>query len=260
MARNAIALEEERLSSVEALEDYDMVHERHRIFPEVFADRAHRRVIDLSAGVGVVAQRIVNGYPCELVCNDISPKCLRILKDMGLDTMSFDLDTAKGFPLKDESFDAVVSLATIEHLTDTERFLKEINRILRDGGYLYLSAPNYNGLLYLLRVIFTGRTFHDPLNPREKYEFFGHLRYFTYRTLAEFVSQFGFSLEAVYVALPRESTKYTRLRNRSRIMALVVRFLMGAMYRLASARWASEPVLCFRKSSEGPRRPRKVVL
>ena len=79
MARNAVDLEEERLKNINDIDEYDMVHERHRIFPEIFEDRNHRKIIDISAGVGIIGKRIKERYDCELLCNDISPKCLAIL-------------------------------------------------------------------------------------------------------------------------------------------------------------------------------------
>ena len=48
-------------------------------------------------------------------------------------------------PLKDETFDAVVSLETIEHLVDPGGFATELGRILRTNGRLLLSTPNAEG-------------------------------------------------------------------------------------------------------------------
>ncbi len=45
-----------------------------------------------------------------------------------------------------DSFDAVVMGGLIEHLYDPTSTLREIFRILRPGGWLYLDAPNEDGL------------------------------------------------------------------------------------------------------------------
>ena len=91
-------------------------------------------------------------------------------------------------------------------------------------------------------------------------EFYAHVRYFTYRTMVEFIGSFGFALEAVYLALPSESSRYKALRQKSRLGAGLFRNAMRVAYWM-SPRWASEPVLCFRKS-EGrvPAKVRKVIL
>ncbi|PKQ15528.1 MAG: hypothetical protein CVT67_08910 [Actinobacteria bacterium HGW-Actinobacteria-7] len=263
MREDAVSLEEQRLSGVEVIEDYPSFHERHRIFPAVFENREHKRILDVAAGVGCAAQRIHNGYPAELVCNDVAPTSLRVLGGMGLNTVSFNLDDAtEPFPLDSGSFDAVVALATIEHLIYTDHFVKEIHRVLPDNGHFYVSAPNYSGLTYLLPFMVSGRTFHDPLDPESRYEFYAHVRYFTYRTLLEYVGSFGFVPEAVYLGVPQESTKYRTLCEKSKMKAAAFRFAMTTVYSLGSPRWAAEPVLCFRKCSgqQGSGKPRKVVL
>jgi len=260
---NAVQLEEERLMNISKLDEYDMIHERHRIFPEIFENRNHKKILDLSAGVGVVGNRINKYYDAELLCNDISPKCLQILKSLKLNVTSFNIDNeSRPFELEEAEFDAIISLSTIEHLYNIDHFLKEVNRCLTPGGYFYLSAPNYNGIGYLLPLLLTGKTFHNPLTAKDRYEFFGHLRYFTYRSLLEYVTQFGFEAEAVYIGKPQEGTKYLKLKAKSKSKAFMVRQLMTALYHLFSPRWATEPVICFRKTNKNDSaiNPRKVIL
>lgn len=43
----------------------------------------------------------------------------------------------RSFPFKDCSFDIVISNQVIEHVCDTDNFVKEIYRVLVGGGYLY---------------------------------------------------------------------------------------------------------------------------
>ena len=45
-------------------------------------------------------------------------------------------------PLREAAFDVVVSLQTVEHLWDQQRFVGECARVLRPGGLLVLSTPN----------------------------------------------------------------------------------------------------------------------
>jgi SAM-dependent methyltransferase len=261
MRNDAVKLEEVRLTGIESMDDYASVHERHRIFPELFENRGHRKLFDTSAGVGIVGKRVKDLYHADILCNDISPTCLKTMERAGLRTISFDIDDAgQPFPLPDGSFDAVISLATIEHVINIDHFVQEIRRILVDDGYFYVSAPNYSGLLYLVPFLLSGKTFHDPMSEKSRYEFYAHVRYFTYRTLVEFVSSFGFALDAVYLAVPSESSRYKELEKRSRLAAGLFGIAMRFIYRI-SPRWASEPVLCFRKSDgKDAAKARKVIL
>jgi SAM-dependent methyltransferase len=263
MRADAQTLENSRLEGL-SLENYPWFHERHRIFPEIFRGRSHGRILDLAAGVGVVAKRIKDGYSGTIVANDISDEALKSLKANRIDALSFDLDSKEAsFPFADETYDAVISLATIEHIIHLDYHVQEIRRILKTGGYLYISAPNYSGFQFFFPYLLRGRSFHNPLgNDLEKYEFHAHVRYFTYKTLLDFISSFGFSPVEVYLPLPKDSSRYNRLKNRSAMAAFAFRMSVWLLYRLLSPRWAFHPVLCFVKSGkkDRPGKPRKVIL
>ncbi|MBD3347201.1 MAG: methyltransferase domain-containing protein [Chitinivibrionales bacterium] len=266
MRDDAQVLENRRLEGVEVQEQYRQIHERHRIFPAVFEKRNHKRILDISSGVGIVGKRIQEFCDdTEVVCNDISEAALETMRRAGLKTISFDLDTEETpFPPGDNEFDAVISLATIEHLIHCDHFMQELYRIISPGGHLYLSSPNYAGFLYLMPVLLTGHTFHNPLGPNTRYEFYAHVRYFTYNSLLSYVSSFGFVPEAAYVGVPRESTKFLQLKKSAPAKAFIFQNAMKAMCTTLSPRWASEPVICFQKvsRSEQQKKPKvkKIVL
>jgi ubiquinone/menaquinone biosynthesis C-methylase UbiE len=76
-------------------------------------------------------------------------------------------------PAGDASFDVAVSFETIEHLTEQERMLGELKRVLRPDGLLVISSPN--------KLVYSdGRSFQNPFHRRELYfhEFRDMLRSF----------------------------------------------------------------------------------
>jgi ubiquinone/menaquinone biosynthesis C-methylase UbiE len=263
MRTDNITLEEKRFECFDNLENYPSFHERHRIFPEIFENRNHKKILDIAAGMGVVGKRIKDFYHSEIICNDVTPSCLNVMNKNGLTTTSFDIDqNEKNFPFPDKHFDAIIALATIEHVINTDHFVTEINRMLTDDGYLYLSAPNYTGLMYLLPFLINGKTFHDPLKDESKYEFYAHVRYFTFNTLIEYISSFGFFPEKVYLGIPEESSRYKKLLSKSKLKAYLFKNFMKYLYITLSPRWASEPVICFKKTLNIPEKLnyKKVVL
>jgi SAM-dependent methyltransferase len=244
MRTDSRKLEAGRLSGL-TLENYPILHERHRIFPEIFENRGHRKILDISAGIGVVARRILEKYPCEMHCNEVDEICLNQLQNLNVRITRHDLDTGEPVSFEASSFDAVICLATIEHLIHIDAFVKELNRILKDDGRLYLSVPNYASLYWLIPLL-RGRTFHDPFGEQSRYEFYAHIRYFTYRSLIDYMRHFGFIPDTVYLPVPKGSSHFMRIRDHSRAKAFLIQASFRTLYML-SPRWHQEPVICFAK-------------
>jgi len=59
---------------------------------------------------------------------------------------------AHHLPYADASFDVIVSCETIEHLVDPLAAVREMARVCRTGGLLYLTTPNYANLLGLYEL------------------------------------------------------------------------------------------------------------
>ena len=69
--------------------------------------------------------------------------------------------------LRDTRFDLVISCETIEHVADARAAVREMARVLRPGGTLLLTAPNYLGLLGAYRIYreLTGRPWAEEGQP-----------------------------------------------------------------------------------------------
>lgn len=252
----ALKLESDRMQGL-SMESYPLLHERHRTFPEVFEDRKHRKIIDISSGIGVVAKRIIENYDCDMDCNEIEQNCLKELQKLKVNITSFDLDSGNPIPIKDNSYDAVICLATLEHLINSDFFIQELHRILKDEGRLYLSVPNYASLYWLIPIL-RGRTFHDPFDEKSRYEFYAHVRYFTYYTLLDYMKHFKFNVDSVYLPIPKGSNKFKEIRQKSKILAFFIQISFRTLYKI-SPRWHQEPVICFAKSNYKGK-IRKVIL
>jgi SAM-dependent methyltransferase len=76
----------------------------------------------------------------------------RLLREHGVEAVEWDLEKVP-YPLRSETFDAVIMTEVYEHLRDYPvRSLEECRRILRPGGRLYFTTPNCAYLVNRLRA------------------------------------------------------------------------------------------------------------
>lgn len=69
------------------------------------------------------------------------------IKDCKLE-FPFKKGNSNNIPFKDNSFDVVVALETLEHVSDLKQTFKEIKRVLKPKGIFLLSTPN-NSFLWI---------------------------------------------------------------------------------------------------------------
>lgn len=74
----------------------------------------------------------------------------------------FKLYEGKNFPFSNNFFDLIVSFDVIEHVENDNLFIKEIYRVLKTGGRVFLGTPNKNRLSILLKKLI-GRPVFYPL-------------------------------------------------------------------------------------------------
>ena len=60
------------------------------------------------------------------------------------DKMEFHLCDARSLPFPDNYFDVAVSMETIEHFTEQEKFLGELKRVVKRGGVIMISTPDHD--------------------------------------------------------------------------------------------------------------------
>lgn len=78
------------------------------------------------------------------VC-DIDPRAVELAASLhGSQLSGADLiEPAQPLPYRDSSFHAVVSMDVVEHVPEPLPWLREALRVLKPGGLLFLTTPNY---------------------------------------------------------------------------------------------------------------------
>jgi SAM-dependent methyltransferase len=136
--------------------------------------RDAKSILDIACGVGYGSRLLKDSLPAALVTGvDSSADAIEYANDRyALPGLTFRV--ADGMTFDDGPFDAVVSLETIEHLPDPQRFIQRVTtRLLRPSGIFIGSVPvtpSMDANPHHLHD-FTARSFRKLLTSRGLIEF-----------------------------------------------------------------------------------------
>lgn len=160
-------------------------------------------LLDVGCGKGDLTLSIAQAVKAQEVFGiDIVEQCVEEAKQKGIKAVHGDL--VQPFPFEDESIDMICAARVIEHLSDTDMFVRECYRVLKPGGALILNTPNLASL-YVILCLLLGKqppsamvsdrfTISGEALPQVE-GFRAHRRLFTREGLRNLLSWYGFSLE-----------------------------------------------------------------
>jgi len=103
----------------------------------------NKTVLDVACGSGY-GSFILSKYAKTIVGVDMSQDALKYAKkNYSAKNLRFYQMDAKKLGYPDNFFDIVISFETIEHVRKYDLFLKEIKRVLKVGGTVIMSTPNF---------------------------------------------------------------------------------------------------------------------
>jgi SAM-dependent methyltransferase len=111
---------------------------------------ADGRILNIPCGDGDLSRKMKE---CggNVVSSDLFPEYAKLAPG---EVIKADMN--EPLPFDDDSFDVVVCQEGIEHLENLPRFFAESRRILRDGGRLIVTTPNFMDLSSRLSYFLTG--------------------------------------------------------------------------------------------------------
>jgi ubiquinone/menaquinone biosynthesis C-methylase UbiE len=173
-----------------------------------------RKVLDVGSGNGEFTQMIIEhlNNNSEVVGMDGNINFVKMALDK-YRHKTILADANKIFPFSDDSFDLVIASQIIEHVYDTDLFIKEVYRILKKGGYCVCSTPNLASVHNIISLMLGNQPFtcHTsdatdfgtlcaPLHPEwSESQWIGmkHRRIFTAKALKGLFEYYGFKCEEI---------------------------------------------------------------
>jgi 2-polyprenyl-3-methyl-5-hydroxy-6-metoxy-1,4-benzoquinol methylase len=134
-------------------------------------DLEGRTVLEIGCGRGELARRLTEQphAPARYIGADFADTAVRFARRRTADptAAAWALADMQRIGLRSASFDTVISCETIEHLPDPAAALREVARVLKPGGRLFLTTPNYFGLTGAYRIYLraSGRRYTEGGQP-----------------------------------------------------------------------------------------------
>ncbi len=136
-------------------------------------DLTGKRVLEIGCGRGGFSCWLAQQphTPREIVAADFSSIAVQMgeqyAQARSLSRIVWQVADIQAIAHSEASFDTVVSCETIEHVPEPRRAVAELARVLKPGGRLFLTTPNYLGMMGLHRAYLRlrGRTFSEEGQP-----------------------------------------------------------------------------------------------
>lgn len=161
----------------------------------------------------------------------------KIIKQIGAVPLAFDLfpeyfsqdgiecvraNVKDGLPIVDKSADVLICQEGIEHFSDQYGTLREFNRVLRDGGVLIITTPNYSNLRSKLSYLLSESERYNSTMPPNELDsvwmtnqnitseiYFGHIFLIGIQKLRVLSKLAGFKIHKIH---------YTKIKNTSLLL------------------------------------------
>jgi SAM-dependent methyltransferase len=150
------------------------------------------RAVELGFGQLTIAGALAQTFAA-YTATDISSDVITRGQSVPVDFKRADL--CDDFPFDDETFDVVIAMMIVEHLFDPFHSFREMARICRPGGHVFVNLPNIGSIRCRLDLL-CGRlpyTSQPDWFDRRQWDC-GHLHYFTVDSVRRLAALSGLEL------------------------------------------------------------------
>lgn len=166
--------------------------------------RSTRKLIDVGCGIGYFLE-VAKEQNWNVYGTEFTDEAIRICREKGINMQQGKLNPAN---YEATSFDVITSFEVLEHINNPREEVQHFHRLLRQGGAVYITTPNFNSL----SRIFLKEKWNVLAYPE-------HLCYYTPATLQRLFTESGFSLlkiETTGISITRAKTSL-KISNQSYI-------------------------------------------
>lgn len=141
----------------------------------------NKNVLDVACGNAAFLKMLSDKYDIRGYGIDISEKMIENAKKRCPD-MTFEISSCEHTPFDNQMFDMVTVCAAYHHFPDTKAFAKEVSRILKPKGLLYIAEIDYP---FIIRAIF------NPFVPLSKA---GDVKIYSTKEIQSNFEKYGFEM------------------------------------------------------------------
>lgn len=166
----------------------------HELLDQMEKYRKTNRILDVGCGIGYFLE-VAKERGWEVHGTEYTDKALEICRSKGIEMQEGKLDSSK---FDHGSFDIITSFEVLEHINNPQEEVTNFNTLLRPGGLIYLTTPNFNSLLrHRLKERYNVIAYPE------------HLSYYTPHTLNHLFTNAGFKKQQIQTT----GISLTRLRT-----------------------------------------------
>ena len=122
---------------------------------ERYSFEENYRILELGCGNGAQWNCRIENLPsgCKLVLSDLSEGMVSSVKEKysQYDNVSFAQIEIQSIPFESDSFDIVIANHMLYHISDLDKALSEVKRVLKPSGYFYATTNGNGGMRTFLR-------------------------------------------------------------------------------------------------------------